>query len=171
MQNSSNHFSCYRHELDYHGQTVHFKDNSFEIVASEAVLDEELIDEFISGILLYGLFKKEAMPYILLEVAGMQFDFFINAYNLFPFPEKTNLEAYKGNVTFTIVHPQTLQVLAERKFIFNPHFTQHLISGLLKQLQVYNTEHEIKLKIAELAEVLVTEEMIASCQLYQHIDG
>lgn len=170
MQNSSNLFSCYRHELDCHGQMVHFKDNSLEIVAAEAVLDEDLITEFKSGTLLYGLFKKDDIPYILLEVAQMQFDFYINAHYLFPFPEKTGLEAYEGSASFTIVHPATLQVLAERKFMFNSHFTQHLISSFQTQLQVYKSELEIKLKIDELAEILVTEEMIDCCNLYQHID-
>src|SRR6266498_523561 len=146
-------------ELTVTGDPIRFTGNTLAIIYEEAGLDSIIIQNLRFGAIQYGLYQREHIPFLLIEMADLRFDFAIDAYDLLPSIHRNRLNYYQGNISFTIVLPKSHRVVVKRNFWFNTHFTDHLKSCLQSQLKYYHNESEVRKRISELTEFLVTEEM------------
>lgn len=160
-------YAC-RHDLNKNENALRLSDNTLAIIYAESGLDSIEIQKFQFGPIQYGLYQRDDIPFLLIEIAGVKFDFVINAYDLIPSVERRRLNSYSGRAAFTIVLPKSNQVVAERIFSFNPHFNAHLKSCLQRQWRYYHFEFEVRKKIKELTEFLVTDEMFEESKLYRY---
>jgi len=156
------------HELSGKGNALRLKKNCLKIIEDEGQFNPTEIRDFKLGTIRYGLYQRDFIPNLLIEIADKRFDYFVNAYNLLPAIQRENLKHYSGEINFTIVCSRTTQFVVERKFCSNTHFAAHLKSCFQKQLEYYHSEYDVRNKILELEEFLTTEEMFRSGDLYKY---
>ena len=168
MQKYDRKITSLLHELSGKGNALRLNKNCLKIIQEDCEFIPTEIQDFKFGPIRYGLYQRDYIPIILIEIADKQFDYFVNAYNLLPAIHRQNLKHYSGEINFTILCARTSQLVVERKFSSNGHFAAHLKSCLQKQLEYYHSEYDVRNKILELEEFLTTEEMFRSGDLYQY---
>lgn len=167
MRNKNNYVSAYLHDLKANHNVVRLENNTIRIIDQDGHFDSITLHHFKTGYIRYGLYQRDHIPFILIGIRDMNYDFVIDAFDLLT-GGVGQLQSYNGDVSFTIVTFPKFEFIAERRFRFNHHFTRHLKNCLIKQLKYYNSEVEVRKRISELTEISVTSEMFETSKLYQY---
>ena len=164
--NPTTDFSVFAHALNRNSLLIRLNDGVIEIVFSEAGLDEYSINELQSGLFSYGLFQRDSMPVLLLGAGIFQLDCWLNIYDLVAGRSKERIAGYSGRVLFSIVSPTTYELIAQRSFVFDPCFVQHLKNVLTAQRRTYRSDSEVIAKMMELDGFLKTVSMFSLAKMY-----
>jgi len=159
-----------RRDLAISGCAIRFNSQSaLEITYEESVLNSKEISALQSGSIKYGLYQRDHIPFLLIEIADVQLDFPINVYDLSPSLQRYRLHNFQGEAVYKIFLQTTRQVVVKRKLRFSPHFTVHLKSCFQRQLKYYHSESEVIRRVNELLEFLGTKQMFKESTLYKII--
>lgn len=168
MQQPDNKIYDCRHKLKVTGNALLFNGDTLAIYISENGLTATEIRSIHIGAVQYGLFLRDHIPFLLIGIAGLQFDFIINGFSLVPMLQRRRLKSYSGRVSFAIVLPGTNKMVTERTFPFNPPFTDHVKSCIEQQWRYYHAEADVRKRANELTEFLVTKDMFKESKLYRY---
>ena len=166
MQNVDSRISGYLHDLTVNGEVIRLTDNTLTLIYEENIFDPGVMRNHRFGDIEYGLSQYDHIPVVLIGFGDVQYDFWINAYDLLPALDQHRLNNYSGRVSFILVSPTTGKVIVDRTFFFNAHFTAHLKSSLQEQWKRYGNESEVRKRIREAPEFVSTEELFEASKRY-----
>jgi hypothetical protein len=166
MQNVNNKISGYRDDLAANGAVIRLRDNTLTLVYEENIFDPNVMHNHRFGKIEYGLIQRDHVPVVLIGFGEVQYDFWINAYDLLPALYRHQLNIYSGKVSFILVSPTTGKIIIDRIFFFNEHFTTHLKSCVQEQWKHYSNESDVRKRIKETTEFVSTVELFEASKRY-----
>jgi len=167
MQKKERKMPGLNHDLRKNDIAIRLNNGQLDIIDVDIKFDKKTKQLFRYGKIEYGLYQRDHIPYILIKIAEMKFDYHVNAFDLIPTIERKNLQWYEGKANFRFLYPRTFTEMIHRRFTFNAHFVEHLKSCLRLQWQYYPNEEAVINKMNELEEYLVTADMFAASKLYE----
>jgi len=166
MQNVESRISGYLHDLTANGEVIRLTNNTLRLIYEENIFDPNVMHNHRFGAIEYGLAQRDHIPVVIIGFSDIQYDFWINAYDLLPALYRHRLGNYSGRVSFMLVSRTTNKVIVKRTFFFNAHFTAHLKSYLQEQWKRYSNESEVRKRIWEATEFVSTEELFEASKRY-----
>ncbi len=149
-----------RYNTGAEGGTVRFNESSFDVLIVLRGLSNEELNAFKSGNLRYGLFCKNSIPFLVVDVdSQFNFEASFNIRKLEAAKLQPWLQSGAGLITFVLIEQRGFTIAALKAVSLPSDISKKLTTSLTEQLATYQTKDEVDRQITRIMNQYSTEQM------------